>query len=67
VHDKPCAVVNTCGYFDPLLALLDHAVSEQFLRTEHRSAILVGATPGEALELMSDYRAPRIGKRLRAV
>src|SRR6185295_5632911 len=37
IHKKPCGCLNTLGYYDPLLALLDHATAEQFLKPEHRS------------------------------
>ncbi len=32
LHHKPMGVLNVAGYFDPLLALLDHAVAERFVR-----------------------------------
>ena len=25
-HDKPCGMLNICGYFDSLLEFLDHSV-----------------------------------------
>lgn len=40
VHDKPCGVINVRGYFDHLLAYLDHAVAEGFLRPENRRMLL---------------------------
>ena len=40
-HRKPVALFNTRGYFDHLLAFLDHAVDEEFLRPHHRSLICV--------------------------
>jgi uncharacterized protein (TIGR00730 family) len=30
LHEKPVFLVNTKGYWDPLLALLDHVVSSGF-------------------------------------
>lgn len=41
IHSKPCLLVNTQGFFDLLLAFLDHAVAQGFLRAEHRARILV--------------------------
>lgn len=40
-HRKPVALLNTRGYFDHLLAFLDHAVGEDFLRPHHRPLIRV--------------------------
>ncbi len=35
-HDKPVGLLNTRGYFDRLLAFLEHAANEAFVRPEHR-------------------------------
>ncbi|MBT4499541.1 MAG: TIGR00730 family Rossman fold protein, partial [Gemmatimonadetes bacterium] len=40
-HRKPVALLNTLGYFDRLLAFLDHAVEQGFLRPHHRPLIRV--------------------------
>lgn len=39
--DKPCALWNFEGYFDHLLAFLDHSVAEMFLHPGHRDMLLV--------------------------
>lgn len=31
-HDKPIVLLNVNGYFDPLLAMIDHGVREGFIR-----------------------------------
>lgn len=41
LHHKPMGILNVAGYFDPLLALLDHGVGERFIRTEHLELLLV--------------------------
>jgi uncharacterized protein (TIGR00730 family) len=48
LHQKPMGVLNVAGYFDPLLALLDHAVSERFVRPECLELICV-TTDAEAI------------------
>ncbi len=45
LHHKPIGVLNVAGYFDPLIALLDHAVSQQFVRVEHRRHLIVSEDP----------------------
>ena len=47
LHKKPIGLLNVEGYFDPLLAMLEHAVSEKFLRRAHLDAIKVGTDPEE--------------------
>jgi uncharacterized protein (TIGR00730 family) len=41
LHQKPMGVLNVAGYFDPLLALLDHAVEAQFVHPENRELLIV--------------------------
>lgn len=48
---KPIVVLNTGGYFDALLAQLERAVEENFMRELHRNIWSVAATPAEALRL----------------
>jgi uncharacterized protein (TIGR00730 family) len=39
LHRKPIGLLNQDGYYTALLAFLDHAVAERFLRPEHRALI----------------------------
>jgi uncharacterized protein (TIGR00730 family) len=45
LHQKPMGVLNVAGYFDPLIALLDHAVAQQFVRPENSRLVLVSDEP----------------------
>ncbi|MDO4929726.1 MAG: TIGR00730 family Rossman fold protein [Bacteroidales bacterium] len=51
---KPIIVLNTAGYFDALLAQLDRATDEQFMRPQHKQIWRVAQTPAEALELAAN-------------
>jgi len=55
LHAKRCGVLNVAGFYDPLLALLDHAVSNGFLKPENRD-LLRASTDPEAL--LDDLAAP---------
>lgn len=52
IHNKPCLLLNTCGYFDPLLAFLDQAVEQGFLKRENRGLIRLAREPHEVLSLL---------------
>ncbi len=45
LHNKPIGLLNVEGYFDPLIALLNHATSERFVRAEHLDLIVVSDDP----------------------
>jgi predicted Rossmann-fold nucleotide-binding protein len=53
IHVKPCALLNTAGYYDPLIDFLDHAVREGFVRERQRSTLVVATDPDELLDLLS--------------
>ena len=61
-HDKPCGVINVRGYFDQLLAYLDHAEAEGFLRPENRRMLLSANDAASLLEQFHRYAAPRVEK-----
>lgn len=49
VHHKPFGLLNTGGYYDPLIAMLDHMVGQGFLGPAVRDLLLVGTDPVELL------------------
>lgn len=49
---NPVVILNVRGYFDPLLAMLQRAVEENFMRTQHGSIWHVAKTVQEAVELV---------------
>ena len=61
-HSKACGLLNVEGYFDPLLALLDHMQESRFLRPEHRAHLLCGNTPEDILDLVLAREAVSIDK-----
>lgn len=61
-HDKPCGLINVAGYFDHLLAFLDHSATQGFLRAQHRSMLLVASTPAGLIEKFENYVPPSIEK-----
>lgn len=49
---NPVVILNTKGYFDPLLDMLHRAVDENFMRQQHGAIWHVARTPQEAVELI---------------
>jgi len=49
IFTKPIVIVNIEGYFDALIAMLNRAVDEHFMREEHRQMWVVVETPEEVL------------------
>ncbi|MGB3632544.1 MAG: TIGR00730 family Rossman fold protein [Rubrobacteraceae bacterium] len=57
-HRKPCGLLNISGYYDPLLAVLDHMMDKGFLSKEHRSIVQVEMDSKTILEAFSRYVPP---------
>lgn len=57
-HDKPCGLLDVAGYFDPLVAFLDHMVERGFLKEHHRAMILHDTDPASLLDRFAHYEAP---------
>jgi uncharacterized protein (TIGR00730 family) len=50
LHRKPCGLLDVHGYFASLLAFLDRAVEERFVRPEHRALIATATSPAALLD-----------------
>lgn len=64
IHEKPCGILDVAGYFSGLLAFLEDAVGEGFLKPAHRDLLLVDDDAGRLLDRLREYRPPRIDKWL---
>ncbi|MDR0893051.1 MAG: TIGR00730 family Rossman fold protein [Mediterranea sp.] len=53
---NPIVILNTNHYYDPLLATLEQAVKENFMRRQHGDIWKVATTPEEAIDLI--YSTP---------
>jgi hypothetical protein len=58
IHRKPVGVLNVARYYDPLVALLDHAVAGGFVSAEGLGHVIVGEDPAELLDRMAAHEPP---------
>jgi uncharacterized protein (TIGR00730 family) len=58
IQQKPCGLLNVERYWEGLLAMLEHSVSEGFLRPENRDLVLVASTPRQMLERLLKWKPP---------
>lgn len=63
-HRKPVGILNINGFFDHLIAFLDHARDQRFLRDLHRESLSVDADLERLIEKMRHAEAPDTGKWL---
>ena len=60
---NPIVVLNTEGFYNPLLEMLEHAAEEHFMRPAHLDIWKVASSPAEALDLL--YSTPLWDKEVR--
>jgi uncharacterized protein (TIGR00730 family) len=58
IHRKPIGVLNVAGYYDPLVALLEHAVAEGFLPDKSRGLVVVEDAVDRLLDRLAGHRLP---------
>jgi uncharacterized protein (TIGR00730 family) len=64
-HVKPMGLLNVNGFYDPLLALFDHAVGEGFLREQNRAMALADTDSERLLDAMATYRPEPVSQWLK--
>jgi uncharacterized protein (TIGR00730 family) len=58
LHHKPIGLLNTGGYYDPLLALVKHALTEGFIYAEHHVLLASADDPTGLLSLLKSFEQP---------
>lgn len=59
LHNKPIGLLNTRGYFEPVLDLIQHAGREGFIYEEHHSLLTWSSQEDALLDKLTQYRAPK--------
>src|SRR5580692_9404991 len=62
IQRKPCGLLNVNGYYDTLLALFDHAMTEQFLKPAHRGLVISDTAPETLVPRLFAYEMPVVDK-----
>lgn len=57
-HQKPCGFLNVDGYYDQLIAFLDHQTQEAFTKKAMREMVQIADTPQALIDLFKSYEAP---------
>ncbi|MDY6844804.1 MAG: TIGR00730 family Rossman fold protein [Thermodesulfobacteriota bacterium] len=62
LHSKPCGLINVDGYFNLLLSFIENAVSNGFIKQEHREMLLVSEDPEDLLNQAATYKMQKTEK-----
>ena len=64
IHAKPCGILDTAGFFAPLRALLDGAVTAGFVHPAHRDMVIVDDDPARLLDRLVAWTPVTVSKLL---
>jgi uncharacterized protein (TIGR00730 family) len=63
LHRKPIGLLDVDGFWEPLVALLDHMTAQQFVGVDHRRLIVSDPDPIALLDALEAWEAPKIARR----
>jgi hypothetical protein len=63
LHRKPIGLLDTDGFWAPLVDLLDHMTTEQFVGVDHRHLLISDPDPEDLLDAMDAWEAPAVGRQ----
>lgn len=61
-HVKACGALDVRGFYQPLRAMLHHAVDEGFMKPEHRDMLVIASEPEAMLDALAAWQAPTVDK-----
>jgi hypothetical protein len=64
LHQKPVALLDVDGYYDALVAFLDHATREGLIRPEYRAMLFVDSDVERLLDRLASYPLPEVPRAL---
>ena len=62
LHKKPIAILNTNGFYDALIVLIQTMVDNGFLKPENQKMIIISDKIEDLLQQMREYKAPLVNK-----
>jgi uncharacterized protein (TIGR00730 family) len=62
-HDKPQALLDVNGFFQPLVALLRHTIGHEFAAPQHEALVVVETDPEALLDRLTTWTPPPLGNK----
>jgi uncharacterized protein (TIGR00730 family) len=63
LHRKPIGLLNTLGFFTPLLQWIDRAVADGFLKPKHRRLLIEAERVDDLLPRLKSYQPPDVSAK----
>ncbi len=62
-HDKPTGLLDTAGFFAPLVELLRHTIARGFAAPQHEGLVVVEREPRALLDALDAWSPPPFGEK----
>ena len=62
-HDKPNALLDTKGFFQPMVTLLDHTIAHGFAAPQHAGLFIVESDAERLLDRVAAWTPPPLGEK----
>jgi uncharacterized protein (TIGR00730 family) len=63
LHEKPNGLLDTKGYFQPLLALVRHTIAHEFAAPQHEGLFVIESDPVKLLDAILAWEPPPLGAK----
>ncbi|MBX3264566.1 MAG: TIGR00730 family Rossman fold protein [Labilithrix sp.] len=63
LHEKPNALLDTEGFFQPLVALMRHTIEQDFAAPEHAGLLVIEREPERLLDALAAWTPPPLGSK----
>jgi len=60
LHRKPMVLLNIAGFYDPLLAMIEHGIAGNFIKAKAREIMAIHRTVDESLEYLGNYQKQNV-------
>ena len=64
LHQKPIGLLNTRGFYDPLVELVDHMIASGFIKPPHRDLFLIETEPAGLLDRLQQHHPPKLPQKI---
>jgi len=64
IYVKPVGLLNTSGFYDPLLNMVEHCIETEFIKPKYRDLIIADDTPASLVDHLERHQLPIIEKIL---
>ncbi|QDV53053.1 LOG family protein [Gimesia fumaroli] len=64
IYSKPVGLLNTAGFYDPLLNMVEHCIETEFIKPKYRDLIIADDSPSTLLDHLERHELPTIEKIL---